>query len=76
MFKDQHIHVIGKDNNIADSLSCKQFHRFRHLAPEADKYPESLQEEFLVMMSDMKLTNYCSLQQRKIRKTLTDRGLF
>ena len=40
MFKAHHI--IGKENNISDSLSRKQFHRFRQLAPEADKYPESL----------------------------------
>ena len=52
IFKAQHI--IGKENNIAESLSRKQFHRFRKLAPEADKYPESLPEEFLAMMSEMK----------------------
>ena len=52
MFKAHHI--IGKENNISDSLSRKQFHRFRQLAPEADKYPESLREEFLAMMSEMK----------------------
>lgn len=52
MFKAQHI--IGKENNIADSLSRKQFQRFIQLAPEADKYPESLPEEFLAMMSEMK----------------------
>ena len=52
MLKAQHI--IGKDNNIADSLSRKQFHRFRQLAPDADKYPASLPEEFQAMMSEMK----------------------
>ena len=35
MFKAQHI--IGKENNIADSLSRKHFQRFIQLAPEADK---------------------------------------
>ena len=72
MFKAQHI--IGKENNIADSLSRKQFQRFIQLAPEADKDPESLPEEFLAMMSEMKETNYCNLLQCKIGKTLTDRG--
>ena len=52
MFKAQHI--TWKDNNIADSLSRKQFHRFRKRASEADKYPESLPKEFLTMMFEMK----------------------
>ena len=52
MFKAQHI--TGKDNNITDSLSRKQFHRFRKRASEADKYPESLPKEFLTRMFEMK----------------------
>lgn len=52
MFKAQHI--LGKKNNIADSLSRKQFHHFRQLAQWADLNPETIPDEFLAMMSEMK----------------------
>lgn len=52
MFKAQHI--LGKKNNIADSLSRKQFHHFRQLAQWADSNPETIPDEFLAVMSEMK----------------------
>lgn len=52
MFKAQHI--LGKKNNIADSISRKQFHHFRQLAQWADLNPETIPDEFLAMMSEMK----------------------
>ena len=45
LFRAQHI--LGKQNNIADALSRKQFHLFRELAPRAKVNPEELPVEFL-----------------------------
>ena len=52
MFNAQHI--IGKQNDVADSLSRKQFHRFRQLVPGADEQPEVIAEEFVILMSEIK----------------------
>ena len=32
-------HIQGVNNSLADALSRSQFHRFRHLAPNADQQP-------------------------------------
>ena len=36
------VHIPGKHNDIADSISRFQFQRFRHLAPEADTSPSQI----------------------------------
>lgn len=47
-------HVSGKCNDIADSISRKQWVRFRRLAPEADRDPETIPEEFLHLICRVK----------------------
>lgn len=38
------LHIPGKRNEIADSLSRFQLQRFRHLAPQADTNPCAIPE--------------------------------
>jgi len=45
VFKAQHI--TTKSNSLADSISRKQWSRFRTLAPDANHAPEAIPEEFL-----------------------------
>lgn len=48
------VHIDGKFNEIADSLSRFQIARFRHLAPKADLIPSEIPEEFFCTISNLK----------------------
>jgi hypothetical protein len=48
-------HVPGIENEIADSLSRFQFHRFHRLAPRASKDPEKIPSTFWSLISSLKL---------------------
>ncbi|XP_021378273.1 uncharacterized protein LOC110466218 [Mizuhopecten yessoensis] len=54
-FKAQHIR--GVDNDIADSISRKQWKRFRNLAPIASEYPEAIPQEFHSLISRLNVTD-------------------
>ena len=47
-------HIEGSHNEIADSLSRFQEHRFRSLAPNADLLPADISQEFLNMILELK----------------------
>lgn len=47
-------HISGCNNSIADSISRKQWTRFRSLAPEADVHPLPIPEDFTRMISELK----------------------
>jgi hypothetical protein len=48
-------HVPGIENEIADSLSRFQFHRFRRLAPRASKDPEKISSKFWSLISSLSI---------------------
>ena len=48
------IHIEGSRNEIADSLSRFQEHRFRSLVQNADLLPADIPQEFLNMISELK----------------------
>ena len=50
-------HVPGSSNKIADSISRKQWSRFRTLAPEADEFPTKIPTPFAEMIFNLKLTD-------------------
>ncbi|CAC5371618.1 unnamed protein product [Mytilus coruscus] len=54
-FKAQHID--GLRNEIADSISRLQLHRFRELAPGAELVPENNPEEFRDLILSLKQTD-------------------
>lgn len=49
-------HVRGIDNDIADSISRKQWERFRKLAPRASEYPEVVPKDFHSLISRLNVT--------------------
>ena len=62
-------HVPGSSNKIADSISRKQWSRFRTLAPEADEFPTKIPTPFAEMIFNLKLTDCWGHQQlRALRK--------
>ncbi|KAK3108908.1 hypothetical protein FSP39_018419 [Pinctada imbricata] len=52
LFRAQHI--FGKQNNVADALSRKQFELFRELAPRANTNPEEIPAGFLETILEQK----------------------
>ena len=50
-------HVPGSSNKIADSISRKQWSRFRILAPDADEFPTKIPKPFAEMIFNLKLTD-------------------
>lgn len=52
LFKAKHIASI--DNNIADSLSRKQWQQFRKLAPMANTFPEPIPKQLVSMIYNFK----------------------
>ena len=40
------LHIRGKENRLADSLSRLQFHKFRELCPIADHQPTLIPQMF------------------------------
>ncbi|XP_021340366.1 uncharacterized protein LOC110441519 [Mizuhopecten yessoensis] len=48
-------HVAGVENGIADSISRRQWQRFRQLAPEADRDPSPIPESFQELIFKMKV---------------------
>lgn len=52
LFKAKHIASI--DNNIADSLSRKQWQQFRKLAPMANTFPAPIPRQLVSMMYNFK----------------------
>lgn len=55
LFKARHITTYC--NDIADSISRKQWARFRQLAPEAKQSPQALPESFLSKISGLNLSD-------------------
>ena len=53
MFKA--VHVSSRDNVIADSISRKQWGRFRQAAPEAENEPLAIPQGFLSVLSNLRL---------------------
>lgn len=51
------VHIEGRFNSISDSISRKQWQRFRELAPDADSEMTPVPGEFLQMISELKLTD-------------------
>lgn len=49
-------HIEGYKNSIADSISRKQWEKFWTLVPEADVNPLTIPEDFLEIVSEMKLS--------------------
>ena len=49
------MHIPGMANSTADSISHKQWDRFRQLAPAAAEYPEPIPEQFLLQICALKL---------------------
>lgn len=49
------LHIEGRINSIADSISRKQWDRFRSLAPEAEVEPMLIPEAFQHVISSLKL---------------------
>lgn len=47
-------HIAGYNNAIADSISRKQWTRFRALAPESSLHPIPIPEDFIGMISQLK----------------------
>ena len=47
-------HIAGMDNDIADSLSRKQWQRFRMLAPGAQSFPDQIPKKFVNMIYSFK----------------------
>ena len=54
-FNFKAVHIPGYLNNIADSISRKQWSRFRHLAPQAQMVPAMIPRKFLSLLSGVKL---------------------
>jgi len=52
------VHIDGVRNGISDALSRRQWARFRHLAPRADRDPAPVPAVFLSLISDPKLIAY------------------
>ena len=52
------IHIVGKDNGIADALSRQQWDRFRYLAPRADEFPSAPPDGFLSTISNIRPGDY------------------
>lgn len=48
------VHIEGKLNEIADSISRFQMVRFRQLVPNADLIPSDIPEEFCSVISNLK----------------------
>lgn len=48
-------HIAGDNNAIADSISRKQWTRFRALAPESNLHPIPIPKDFIGMISQLKL---------------------
>lgn len=55
-FQFKALHIPGNLNNIADSISRKQWLRFRSLAPAADVSPAVVPDAFLSLLSGVKPT--------------------
>ena len=51
-------HISSKSNFICDSISRKQWARFREVAPSANKEPEPIPIQFLSLISELKLQDY------------------
>ncbi|XP_045194970.2 uncharacterized protein LOC123550604 [Mercenaria mercenaria] len=51
------VHISSKNNAIADAISRQQWSRFRQLVSEAENYPEMVPQQFLSLVSEMKLTD-------------------
>jgi hypothetical protein len=51
------VYISTKLNIIADSISRKQWERFRHAAPEADPAPLPIPSSFTNLISSLNLTN-------------------
>ncbi|XP_053398262.1 uncharacterized protein LOC128556673 [Mercenaria mercenaria] len=51
-------HIASKANGICDSLSRKQWSRFRELAPKANNDPEVIPQDFLLLISTVKLQDF------------------
>lgn len=49
------IHVPGKNNEVADALSRKQWVRFQQLAPSAKQLPDEVPASFHLLISSLKL---------------------
>ena len=49
------VHIEGRFNHIADALSRKQWVRFQHLAPGAERYPTPVPSSFQVLISSPEL---------------------
>ena len=49
------VHIEGRKNSIADAISRKQWQRFRNLDPEADAEATPVPQEFLHLISELKL---------------------
>lgn len=52
------VHVSGLNNGIADSISRKQWDRFRRLAPDADQQATLVPDSFRNLLSGLRQTNY------------------
>ncbi|VDI08972.1 Hypothetical predicted protein [Mytilus galloprovincialis] len=50
-------HIVGAKNNIADALSRFQLEKFKRLAPLAEDTPEIIPQEFIDLISKVKLTD-------------------
>lgn len=47
------VHIYSSHNDICDAISRFQLQRFRTLAPQADKFPERIPDEFLTVISQL-----------------------
>lgn len=52
------MHIPSHLNSIADSISRKQWDRFRVLAPDADKEPQQIPARFRSLIYSLRLKNY------------------
>ena len=52
------VHISTHCNSIADSISRKQWDRFRELAPEAKMEPKQIPDSFHSLMYSLKLHDY------------------
>ncbi|XP_053402664.1 uncharacterized protein LOC128557986 [Mercenaria mercenaria] len=52
------LHISTHLNSIADSISRKQWDRFRNLAPDANQEPQQIPDRFRSMIYNLKLHDY------------------